>query len=273
MASYNIAQIQGLGQQYGQSVNNDQAQALMNQYSGGNDVQGLTQYFQNQKNQDDVKNAANQAQTNFNNLQQQDTQSVTDFLTQFKGDTANAISSANNQFNIPGQTDMVNALNSRINDLSTNMSNSGAGGFSNANQVDAAINSRYLPQLNTATTNLNTSTQEAQQQEGIALQPDTQYAQLLSTNITAGMSGLTNTEQTVLQGIIANLNAGVSLTQTQMQVGEQLAQQAMANAAAITTAQIGQQFQPLSAGSTLTNTRTGEITNPGILAAKGVYNP
>lgn len=217
------------------------------------------------------QNDANQQ--NFGNLVNASNSAITDFLSGYKADTASAITNANNQFNIPNQTNMVNALNSRINDLSTNFSNSGAGGFANANQVDAAINSRYLPQLQTATTNLNTSTGEAQQQEQIALQPDQAYAGLLATNITTAMQGLTSTEQTVMNGILGQLSAGVSLTEAQWQMGNNIAQKLIDQATQTTVAQIGQQFQPVSAGSTLTNTKTGAITNPGILAASGAYTP
>lgn len=49
--SYNIAQIQGLAQQYGlPGVSSDQAQGLMNSYGGGNEQQ-LNQYFQQQQQQ------------------------------------------------------------------------------------------------------------------------------------------------------------------------------------------------------------------------------
>lgn len=214
----------------------------------------VTNETQTTGNQQAVSDAATVAQNKFDTLKSSNDQSVTDFLSKYKTDTGNAISDASAQFHLPEQTDVVNSLNTRINQLKTNFSNSGAGGFANNDQVDAAINSRYLPQLETATGNLATSTAEAQAQEGIALQPDQQYGQLLATNITTAMSGLSSIEQTIMTGILGKLQSGTSLTEAEWTNANNIAQKLIDQATATTTQQLKNQYQTVPAGSYLINT-------------------
>ncbi|HEX9060857.1 MAG TPA: hypothetical protein VF941_11815 [Clostridia bacterium] len=225
--------------------------------------------------------ASRQNQTNFGNLVASNTKAVTDFLGNYKTDVATAQDTANTKFNVPTFENLVTGLNSRINDLEFNTSNSGggsvgatgAGGFSTMGQVDTALSSRYLPQLNTAQQNLGTAAGLAQTYVGQALQPDQAYATLLANNIDTAMSGLTATQQTQMQGIIAKLNAGVALTTAEINAGEAYAATVLNNANSITLEKIRAAYTPIGAGSTLINPNTGTIINPGILAASGSFTP
>lgn len=211
---------------------------------------------------------ASQDQTNYNNLVASNNKAVTDFLGNYKTDVTNAQSTANNMFHIPTFENLVTGLTSRINDLEFNGSNSGggstgntgAGGFSDAAQVDEALSSRYLPNLNTAEANLNTGEGLAQQYISNELQPDQAYGQLLATNIQTSMQGLTATQQTEMQGIITKLQTGTQLSVAEMQTGEAYAQAVLQNANNITLQQLKNQYQTVPAGSYLINTLGA---NPG----------
>ena len=285
--SMNIAMIQGLGKQMtGNDISNDEAQSIMNSTGGGNEGQ-VNSYFTNKKSQNDansaVTDAANTAQTNFTNLNTANNKSVTDFLGNYKTDVGNAISTANTTFKLPQLEDAVTGLTSRINDLSNNTSNSaggaesgtGLGGYNSEAQVGEEINSRELPMLNAASANLNTASGLAQQQETIALQPDQTYEDLLKTNITTAMQGLTATQQTEMQGIIAKLNAGVTLTTAEMQTGEDYAKTILTNANNITLQNLKNQYTPIPQNNTIVNPATGQAINPTLLANEngGIYTP
>lgn len=283
-ANLNTAQIIGLGSQYGQTINNDQAQSLMNQFGGGNADQ-LTNYFTQQQttntNNTNATNAANQAQTNFTNLSNADDASVTGFLSQYKGDVNNAISTANSTFNLPTLEGAVTGLTNRINDLQNNTSNSGGGaeattgfgGASSAGQVQSELDNREMPQLNAASANLNTAEGLSQEQIANATAPDVAYGQALSANITAGMSGLSQADQTTLQGYLDVLDQGTALTENENTNAEALAQAVLQNANNITVAQLNNQYKTAASGTTITNENTGQVTNPGVLASTGAYNP
>jgi len=283
----NIAMIQGLGKQMtGNDISNDEAQSIMNSTGGGNEGQ-VNSYFTNKKSQNDansaVTDAANTAQTNFTNLNTANNKSVTDFLGNYKTDVGKAISTANTTFKLPQLEDAVTGLTSRINDLSQNTSNSGGGaaagtglgGYSSEAQVGANLNNRELPALNAASANLNTASGLAQQQESIALQPDQAYEDLLKTNITTAMQGLTTTQQTEMNGIIAKINAGVTLTTAEMQTGEDYAKTILTNANNITLQNLKNQYTPIPQNNTIVNPATGQAINPTLLANEngGIYTP
>lgn len=204
-------------------------------------------------------NAANT--TAFNNQVAGDKQSVTDFLTKYQGDTANVVGATSAKYNLPQQAANVNGLNTRIQDLKTNDTNEGAGGFANAGQVDAAVNSRYLPQYNSALANLNTSTTLAQNEEQTQLQPDVQGGQLLATRIASEMTGFTASQDQQLQALIDQINNGVQLTETQMNNAEKLSEAKLGYQSAIDsiTAQ-NNKVQSVSAGSYVYNPATGQYS-------------
>ena len=233
---------------------------------------------------DTVVNRQNRAsQQNFGNLVNASNSAITDFLGNYKSDVGNAITNANNTFNLPTLENTVTGLTSRINDLSQNTSNSGGGaaagtglgGYSSEAQVGANLNNRELPALNAASANLNTASGLAQQQESIALQPDQAYEDLLKTNITTAMQGLTTTQQTEMNGIIAKINAGVTLTTAEMQTGEDYAKTILTNANNITLQNLKNQYTPIPQNNTIVNPATGQAINPTLLANEngGIYTP
>lgn len=204
-----------------------------------------------------VKSQADQANAAFQNLYGQNKQSVTDFLAKSQADTGNAISGASATFQLPQQQRMVQGLNSRISELKNNTTNEGAGGFASSGQVDAAINSRYQPQLTAAQANLNTSADLAQRQVQLMMQPDQQYGTLLAKNIETGMSALTETQRQAMEGVLGSLNAGMQLSQTELTTANELAKQVLANSGLAQVANIQQQ----------TEIQKQQIANAGALAA------
>lgn len=252
----------------GMAVPNDISQYINNSgYEGSQGQDALMQslnpqayqQYQTKQSQQTVTDAANNAQTQFNNLLNTDNSSITGFLSQYKGDVGNAVQNANSTFQLPQLAGTVDSLNNRINDLENNTSNSGGGaeagtglgGYATEGQVGAELNSRELPQYNAAVQNLGTNEGLAQQMISNELAPDQAYSSLLATNIQTSMSGLTATEQNVLNGAIANLNAGVTLETTQLNNAEQLAQTVLNNATSTTNAKLQQQYQTLFPGQQL----------------------
>lgn len=194
---------------------------------------------------------------------------MTDFLGTYKTDVASAQNDASAKYNVPTFENLVTGLTSRISDLENNSSNSGggsvgntgAGGFSSMGQVDTALSSRYVPQLNAAESNLNTANTLAKTYVDQRLAPDQAFESLLATNITTAMSGLTSTQQTVLQGILGKLDAGVKLSTTEMQAGEAYAQALLDNANNITLAKLKNEYQTVPSGSTMVNTLASNPDN------------
>lgn len=219
--------------------------------------------------------ASKDSQNNYNNLVASNTKNATDFLTKYSTDVPNTVNTANTKFSVAPQADLVNGLNTRIADLTSNMSNSGAGGFANANQVDAAINSRYVPQLNTATTNLNNSENLATNYANQLLAPDLAQEDLLKTNITTAMQGLTSTQASSLQAIMDSIDQGVSLTNTQLQAGEALAATVLNNANALTQQKNALAYTPIPQNNVTVNPANGQIVNPYLLATQngGSFTP
>ncbi len=170
-----------------------------------------------------ITDALTKQTTDFNAIKTQGQNDVTGFLTKYGADVPATYNSTYAKYNIPGQVSYVDALRSRIADLSGNQSNAGAGGFSSAGQVDAAVNSRYLPLFETGVSNLNTSAGLANTEATNLLAPDVKAGELLNDRLAREMTGFTTTQQTTLGGLIAKLNAGVSLDNTSLTLANNLA--------------------------------------------------
>lgn len=241
--------------------------------NNGNGTRSLTSLgdWATYQNQQEVSKAAADQQAAFNGLLASDKQSVTDFLGQYKTDTANAVDSANTTFKIPEQTNTVNALNDRINDLKFNTNNTGQGGYSSSDQVDEAINSRYLPEFEIAVGNLNNSETAAQTQEQVTLQPDQLEGSALEQYIASSMTGFGQNEQAQLSAILGKLNAGVTLTTTEMETANNLAVAKVNYQQTIDAIKQGQNYITTPQGSTIYNPYASKIINPGVLGASGVY--
>ncbi len=191
-----------------------------------------------------------------------DKNDVTSFLTKYQSAVPGIINDTSAKYDIPGQTAGVNALNTRVKTLQGNLDNSGGGGYSNAGQVDSAINSRYLPQYSTALQNLNTSAGLAQTEEGQLTKPYEAEGQLLNERLGREMTGFTSEQQRELEGYLAKLQSGTQLSVAQMQAANALAVAQKGYQATVDSQKIQSQNQTLAPGSTYYNPTTGTAYNP-----------
>lgn len=205
-----------------------------------------------------------QQTTDFNNLKTQGQSDVTDFLGRYKAAVPGIISSTSDKYNLPGQTNYVNALNTRIKTLTGNLDNSGAGGYASGNQVDKAVNSRYLPLYEAGVTNLGTSTTQAQNEETQLIQPYQTEGQMLNDRLAREMTGFTTEQQTELTALIGQLNAGEQLTATQLTNANDLAKAQLAYKQAIDSATISNNKpQQVTPGSYIYDPASGKYTKVG----------
>jgi len=210
-----------------------------------------------------ITDALDKQRAGFDKLVTAGKNDITDFLTRYSTAVPQTINDVTGKYKIPEQTNIVNSLNSRIQDLQGNTSNSGAGGFASAGQVDAAINSRYLPQFNTAVSNLGTSSTAANNEIATRLTPYTTEASMLNDRLAREMTGFTAEQQTQLQTLVDQLNAGVTLTGQQLQYAEELAKAKYSYDQALATAQTENlQPQSITAGNWVYDPASGSFYNP-----------
>lgn len=151
-------------------------------------------------------------------------QELGDFNTRYGAAVPQAINDTQNKYQIGELLGQTNALGSRVKDLRSNISGAGAGGYANANQVDAAINTKYLPAYQSATENLQRGSTLAQNEESMLLQPYQMEASMLNDRLSREASGYSQEQERELSTLIGQMNAGIQLTQAQMQQATQLAQ-------------------------------------------------
>lgn len=155
----------------------------------------------------------------------------------------------------------------------------GAKGFDIGNtQVQNGIAQRLgflLPQSNAATNAAQTAQTLAGQkvQAGIAqnaqnLLPVQAEAPLLQGSEAAQGQGWNQATQQEFQGLIDKMNAGVTLSATEMSRANQLAQMEESYQQAVTTANIGNQYKTVAPGNNLVNTFTNSAINPSMLTAR-----
>lgn len=144
------------------------------------------------------------------------------FVNKYQTEVPGIINDTSNKYQLGTLLGQTNALNTRVKDLSGNLTNS-ATGYANAGQVDKAINSNYLPRYQTAVQNLQTGTQLAQNEENTLLQPYQVEGSLLNDRLAREATGYSQDQQNQLDVLIQNMNAGISLTTAQMQQATELA--------------------------------------------------
>lgn len=158
------------------------------------------------------------------------------------------------------------ALNTRVQDLKTNASGVGAGGYANADQVDRAVQTNYLPQYNTAVSNFQTGMGLAQAEQTQLLKPLETEGSMLNDRLAREATGYSQAQQRELDGLIEQMRIAGSLTQEQMQQATQLAvaekqfQQALAVANTNNKAQSDANTQIVEIGGRklLINSATGQ---------------
>ncbi|MBU6501182.1 MAG: hypothetical protein KGI72_05145 [Patescibacteria group bacterium] len=185
---------------------------------------------------------------------------------------------ANTQFNVPQLANQAAYLNNQVANVAPTQYSLARGFDVSDPQVQNAINTnlRFLqPQATAATNFAQTAQNLAGQyvQAGIAqnqfnLLPVQQQGQMLSDALARQSTGFDIAAQNELQGLVSKMNAGVTLSQTEMSRANSLLQAQEAYQQAVDTAKIQQQttlgasqlankYQNIPAGNTLINTFTG----------------
>lgn len=148
---------------------------------------------------------------------------ITDFTNRYKVAVPQIVNDTSAKYGLDTLLGQANSLNTRVKTLQGNLNNAGAGGYANAGQVDAAVNSRYLPAAQTAVTNLQTGTALAQNEENQLFKPYDVEGAMLTERLAREATGYTAEQNRELDALIAQLNAGVSLTTAQIQRATALA--------------------------------------------------
>lgn len=153
----------------------------------------------------------------------QDKTDLTNFNTGFQTAVPNIINSTSDKYHLGDLLGQTNDLGTRVKDLQTNMYGTGAGGYANSGQVDKAISTNYLPRYQQAVTNLNNGTQLAQGEENMQITPYTTEATLLNERLARESTAYSQEQQKELDTLVAQMNAGVQLTDAQIQQATTLA--------------------------------------------------
>lgn len=249
-----------------------------------NTAQGAGQNAVNSFNPTDV---AGSQRNNFNQLynsQLGDTgpKSATDYMGAYSQAVANnptytsLYNTANQQFNVPATAQQATYLQNQVNQVAPNAYQTAKGFDYSEPQVENAINTnlRFLqPEANAAAQVAQTNQNLAGQYVNLGMQQNQQnllpiqsYGPMLQQAMAQQATGWNQAAQNEFQGLQAKMNAGVQLSQQEMDRANSLLQAQQAYQQAINTAQIQQQFQNVGAGNNLVNTFTNSIINPGELA-------
>jgi hypothetical protein len=200
---------------------------------------------------------------------------TSDYVNQYKNAVANnptvtsLYNTANNMFNVPGLAQTATGLQNRVTNITPNAYQGAKGydiGSTEINNGIANASAYLTPQSNAATANYNTAAGLASQyvtagqaQNAQNLLPIQSQGTLLQQQEAAQSTGWNNAAQSEFQGLINKMNAGVTLSGTEMARANQLAQSEEAYQQAIGTSQLANQYQNIKAGDTLANTFTGGV--------------
>lgn len=186
---------------------------------------------------------------------------------------------ANKMFNVPSLANQAAYLQNQVTNVTPQQYQLAKGFDVSEPQVQNAINTnlRFLqPQATAATNQAQTAQQLANQyvQAGISqnqfnLLPIQQQGDVLTQALASAQTGWNQANANELSALQAKMNAGITLSQAEMDRANVLAQQQTAYQQTL----LGIQYQNVGAGNNLVNTFTGQIINPGILTQKtGTYN-
>lgn len=234
--------------------------------------------------------STNAVTSNFNTAQGQNAQAVQPLTDVIKSNpTAQQLyQQGNNMFNVPALATQATNLTNRVNNVQPNAYNAARGFDISSTDINNGIANAtaYLqPQANQATANFNTASGLASNfvnagltQNQMNLIPAQENAQLTAANQAAEATGWNQAQKSTLDGLVAKMNAGVQLSQSELQLAGTLAQQEEAYQQQLTQNQTtlantiqGQKYQLVPAGNTLVNTLAQGIINPGTLASKNGY--
>jgi hypothetical protein len=178
-------------------------------------------------------------------------------------------------YNVPQLATQATDLSNRLTDVTPNAYQAAKGFDIDSTDIGNGIAnaSAYLgPQSGRATANYNTAAGLAsnfvnagQLQNAQNLIPAQENATLTAQNMAAEQTGWNQAQKSILDGLLAKMQSGVQLSQTEMTTAQQLAAteeaynaQVSVNQTAVQTAQIGQQYKILNPAQTLANTFTGK---------------
>lgn len=180
----------------------------------------------------------------------------------------------NDMFNVPGLQNEANSLNNAVLQAPSTVRNSARGFNFDNNQVQNQTNLDLMnltPLAAAATNNANTAEQNASNyvqagitQNNMNLMPVQTEGQQLQQQWAEQATGFDANSKNTLDALTAKMQAGVQLSQSEMSAYTQLAQmeenyQSMVGetGAAITQAQLGNQYKVIPAGNTMVNTFNG----------------
>lgn len=135
-----------------------------------------------------------------------------DFVTRYGEAVPKIIEDTYKEFNVGDLLGYANALNSRISELKGNTNFAGAGGYANAGQVDAAVNTNFLPRFLTASDNANRAASIASSQVNARLSPYQTEAQLINDRMAREMTGYSTLQQNELTTLLEKMRQQGSLT-------------------------------------------------------------
>lgn len=256
--------------------------------TGQQNVQGAAGQGQSAINSFNPTDIAGTQRTGFNNLfgSQVGTgpQNATDYMKAYSGAIAanptvtSLYNTGNKMFNVPQLANQATYLQNQVTNVAPNQYQLARGFDVSEPQVENAINTnlRFLqPQATAATNQAQTAQNLANQyvQSGIAqnqfnLLPIQSYQPILQQALAAQATGWTQTAQNEFAGLQAKMNAGVQLSEAEMQQYTALAQAQADYNARINTANIANQFKTIPQGQNLVNTFANTIMNPSMLTAQ-----
>lgn len=141
---------------------------------------------------------------------------INSYITKYSGAVPGIVDAADTKFGVGAQLGYTNALNSRIQDLKGNLTGSGAGGYASGDQVDKAVNTKYLPLYETANTNLGKASTLAQNEVATNLLPIQSEGKMLSDQIARESTGYTNEQKNELDALLGRMQQGTQLTSAEI---------------------------------------------------------
>lgn len=180
---------------------------------------------------------------------------------------------ANQAFNVPQLANQAAYLQNQVTNVAPTQYSLARGFDVSDPQVQNAINTnlRFLqPQATAATQQAQAAQNLAQQYVGYGMQerqlgllPYQYQGQELSDALARQSTGFNIADQNELQGYVAKMNAGITLSQAEYTRANEL----LKNQTAYQQSLLGIQYQNVPSGNALVNTFTGGIINPTMLTA------
>lgn len=191
---------------------------------------------------------------------------VGDYINSYKAAVPGIVSGAYNQFGIAPLTSQANALESRISMLSNNPNAAGTGGNVGMDAINNKINTFYNPRFTATESALSRGANAAQAQINANLQPFQEQGTQLTNQLNNETSVMTGEQKNQLDSLLAQMQAGVTLTGYQMDQVSKLAQiesnekiAAEGNQNNIDVAKLNPASRYVNLGSSLYDTQTGQF--------------